>query len=305
MIEQKPEYITRQIRKLAREVGSLADNIDNHLERGPFYSELLKNKIFELYENNNHLLELLNQKATPTVNKSETTLIKEKEESRMHSVEKPQAEEIKEVPEIVAKEEVAKNIVAEKTLPAAENHFKEPEAEIQKEEIIEEVNPLKEIPEIEEKIDNEAQKEEAISEDIAENAEPETSKQALTVENTTTTFQPSIKKEETWLYNNMLDALEKTRKSGDIAEKKQDQPIKSLGNSISISQKHEFISALFAGESNLLKEAIQKIESMSNFDEAVVWMELNLANQYNWKKNEKLSFEFTNLVRRRFLQASA
>src|SRR5690606_19898321 len=118
------------------------------------------------------------------------------------------------------------------------------------------------------------------SEEVTEHITPEPSKHTAEVETENNNFQSNIKKEDTWLYNNMVSALEKTRKSGDIAEKKQDQPIKSLGNAISISQKHEFISALFAGESNALKDAIQKIESMNSFDDAVVWMDQVLCNQH-------------------------
>lgn len=295
MIQQKPEFITRQIRKLAREVGSLADNIDNHHERGKFYSELLKNKIFELYESNNLLMELLNEKTSSPNESSQTTFIKNEEVKQ----EKPIiVEEKKEEPKVIEKEEVSYETVSEKEIPEIENSPKTIEVETPQERLKEET-PAYENPThtVEHQINDEITKVETPSEEVT----LESTKHTAEFETVNNNFQSVIKKEETWLYKNMIAAMEKTGKSGDIAEKKQDQPLKSLGNAISISQKHEFISALFAGESNGLKDAIQKIESMNSFDDAVVWMDQALCNQNNWKKNEKLSFEFTNLVRRRFL----
>jgi hypothetical protein len=297
MIQQKPEFVTRQIRKIAREIGSLADNIDNHHERGKFYAELLKNKIFELYESNNLLMDLLNEKSVSFPESSKSVSI-----NTDIKQEKNPAQETEKPAQVLIKEETITETREEAAFSENESSHKESVVESQVENTNEET-PIPEDLKVDTPIPEEIKEVDPPSKnEILKEVETEIPELIVKAEVSPNEFQTTVKKEDTWLYNNLITALEKTRKSGDIAEKKQDQPIKSLGNSISISQKHEFISALFAGESNALKDAISKIESMNSFDDAIVWLDQELSNQNNWKKNEKLSFEFANLVRRRFLQ---
>jgi hypothetical protein len=86
-----------------------------------------------------------------------------------------------------------------------------------------------------------------------------------------------------------------------IAEKLKETPIPDLVKAIAISKKFEFINLLFDGNSEFYKQCIQTVQSSSDYQTAIQYIEQDVLVKYDWQEHEKLAAEFFSLVRRRFL----
>jgi hypothetical protein len=86
-----------------------------------------------------------------------------------------------------------------------------------------------------------------------------------------------------------------------IAEKLKETPISDLVKAIAISKKFEFINLLFDGNSEFYKQCIQTIQTSSDYQTAIQYIEQDVIVKFDWQEHEKLAAEFFSLVRRRFL----
>ena len=64
---------------------------------------------------------------------------------------------------------------------------------------------------------------------------------------------------------------------------------------VGINDRFQYIRELFDGSSDKYTEAVSSLDSMSNINEAVAYLQHN----FKWKKNET-SLKFVNLIKRRF-----
>jgi hypothetical protein len=86
-----------------------------------------------------------------------------------------------------------------------------------------------------------------------------------------------------------------------IAEKLKETPIPDLVKAIAISKKFEFINLLFDGNAEYYKQCIQTVQSSSDYQTAIQYIEQDVLVKFDWQEHEKLAAEFFSLVRRRFL----
>jgi hypothetical protein len=115
------------------------------------------------------------------------------------------------------------------------------------------------------------------------------------------TFAENAEDEEDEVSLNERFSKTKTPVSN-LVEKSKETPISDIAKSISISKKFEFINGLFDGNSDAYKQCIQKVQNANNLTEANHYLDTEIANQFDWNENEKLSEEFYTLTRRRFLK---
>jgi hypothetical protein len=84
--------------------------------------------------------------------------------------------------------------------------------------------------------------------------------------------------------------------SGKMEYKLSDRPVNSIRASIGINDRFLFTRELFEGNPERYTEAVTKLDSLRNLNEAVAYLREN----FTWKKNET-SLKFIDLVKRRFL----
>jgi hypothetical protein len=160
-------------------------------------------------------------------------------------------------------------------------------------------------------------KEEIVEVPVSEIQEPETEVEVPKIEVELVPVKPEMKKEA--VENIVLKPLEtkkenivetisvndKLSKSAmppqNIAEKLKETPIPDLVKAIAISKKFEFINLLFDGNSEFYKYCIQTIQSSTDYQLAIQFIEQEVIVKYDWQEHEKLASEFFSLVRRRFL----
>jgi len=75
------------------------------------------------------------------------------------------------------------------------------------------------------------------------------------------------------------------------------RPVSNIQAAIGINDRFQYIRELFDGSSEKYTNTIIALDSMSNIDEAVSYIQQN----FKWKKNET-SLKFINIVKRRFPQ---
>lgn len=85
------------------------------------------------------------------------------------------------------------------------------------------------------------------------------------------------------------------------ADKSKETPIKDLVKAIPIGKKFEFINGLFDGNSEAYKNCLNTMQNAGSYEEAIMHLESEIANVYDWEENEKLAAEFFSLIRRRHL----
>jgi hypothetical protein len=160
-------------------------------------------------------------------------------------------------------------------------------------------------------------KEEIIEKPISKIQEPEKVVEVPKIEVEVVPVKPEIKKEiiETSVpkpsetkKDNIVESVsvnDKLSKSAvptqNIAEKLKETPISDLVKAIAISKKFEFINLLFDGNSEFYKQCIQTIQSSSDYQAAIQYIEQDVIVKFDWQEHEKLAAEFFSLVRRRFL----
>lgn len=85
-----------------------------------------------------------------------------------------------------------------------------------------------------------------------------------------------------------------------LASKLQKKPITNLKTAIGINEKFLFTKELFSGNNDLFNNAINKLNSFSNFQEAQEYFVL-LKKTQNWDENNEYIAKFHELVERRYV----
>ncbi len=262
--------IKNEIFGLLETISEQAETIKNHQGKIPqLYLDIIKENIRKLYENI-HNLDKLNSK--PDIIKSETgkiaeTAIKEKIEKK---------EPIVEITPALTEKEITK----------------------EKEE------PIKIKPEIVKDIQRE------IATAPVEKKEPKpeiTIKETTNEKNNKTKEQPEItipKKKETTINmfsDNTISIGEKLMDKQDksIAAKMQKVQIIDFRASIGINDKFLFINELFEGDMKNYNDAIDKLNSFNNLNEAIVSLNL-LRIEYNWNTNDEVFIKLNELIEDRY-----
>lgn len=258
--------IKKEISGLLETISEQAEIIKNHQENIPqLYLDIIKENIRKLYENI-HNLDILNSK--PDTIRAETNKITDTG---------------------IKNEIKKKEPIVEITPTLTEKEIKKEKEE-----------PIKIKPEIVKDIQRE------IATAPVEKKEP---KPEITIEETTneknnkTKEQPEItipKKEETTIdmfSENTISIGEKLMDKQDksIAAKMQKDQIIDLRTSIGINDKFLFINELFEGDMKNYNDAIDKLNSFNNLNEAIVSLNL-LRIEYNWKTNDEAFIKLNELI---------
>ncbi|MEM7102634.1 MAG: hypothetical protein AAF502_05815 [Bacteroidota bacterium] len=100
-----------------------------------------------------------------------------------------------------------------------------------------------------------------------------------------------------------LEELFETGDAMDLSQKISMRPIKNIKKAISINDRLLFINELFNKDAPAMESVISAINDLNSFDQARLYLEQKVINQYNWvaKKRKKKAMEFIHVVRRRFL----
>ncbi|MBA2421984.1 MAG: hypothetical protein H0V61_02000 [Chitinophagales bacterium] len=86
-----------------------------------------------------------------------------------------------------------------------------------------------------------------------------------------------------------------------IADQLKQTPIKDLKSYIGLNKRFNFISSLFNGSEMEYDEAITRVNSFSNYEQAIQFIQQELMNKHEWKEDDPIVAEFFNLVMRRYL----
>lgn len=98
------------------------------------------------------------------------------------------------------------------------------------------------------------------------------------------------------------DTLRETT-SGDsdtVAEKFYRAPIESVARSISLNQKFRFINQLFNGNSSAYNQAVEEIDTLDNYGQALDLVSYRYASQYLWDMSSDEVSELVEILKRRF-----
>ncbi|MBC8155608.1 MAG: hypothetical protein H7Z72_22195 [Bacteroidetes bacterium] len=85
-----------------------------------------------------------------------------------------------------------------------------------------------------------------------------------------------------------------------VAEAFHQAPIESIGKSISLNQKFRFINQLFNGNSTAYSQAVQELDTMSNYGQALDLISYRYASQYLWDMSSDEVSELVEILKRRF-----
>lgn len=334
----KEELLTKKLRKIAQDIALLSYDMENNKSRQRFFSDLIKQRVFELYD---VLAELNSDTSRDLDSKKEMQFIKKDASREMYRTEELAKQNQKVVPEVkeelseesinqiikesLEEEEAIVDELIKEELESESSIIEELKPEITEEESREEIVSTpqfeqdltmeeQEVPEIETiPTNNEKEQELQIdAEKVPEPVAPEPEiipEEKLEKEKTEiqTLFDSNPvpqkpKNSPLWVEIILEEFLQKINQIGGVAAKQQNSPINSLTAVISISQKHEFINGLFAADVEAYKKAITQIESCKDLNEALLFAENNLVDQFAWKHKEKLASEFVSLIRRRKLE---
>ncbi len=97
------------------------------------------------------------------------------------------------------------------------------------------------------------------------------------------------------------DKITTTKEDKSIADKLQKNPIADLKTAIGINQKFAFINELFDGDSNSYNTAIEKINSFTEHQQAVSFIETELVPVYGWTPDGESYAQLQELISRRFI----
>jgi len=90
-------------------------------------------------------------------------------------------------------------------------------------------------------------------------------------------------------------------KSQTLADKLGKIPIENIITHLGINEKFLFINELFKADSELFKVSLQKINSLSSFEDAKSYLEEILKQKETWNLKNKTLKKFITLVERRYL----
>ncbi|WP_460996788.1 hypothetical protein [Spirosoma harenae] len=85
-----------------------------------------------------------------------------------------------------------------------------------------------------------------------------------------------------------------------IAETFHRAPIESVARSISLNQKFRFINQLFNGNANAYNQAVEEIDTLNNYGEALDLISYRYASQYLWDMSSDEVSELVEILKRRF-----
>ncbi len=99
-----------------------------------------------------------------------------------------------------------------------------------------------------------------------------------------------------------LEVLFDFKNGGELADKLSDQPVSDLTKALSINDRLLYMNQLFGKDMSELDESLKLLNRFESLQEAKSLI-YNLAEQYDWTKDEKLDIakDFLRLVRRRYL----
>ena len=84
-----------------------------------------------------------------------------------------------------------------------------------------------------------------------------------------------------------------------IADKISHARLDDLKSAIDISDKFLFIRALFDNEVSAYNESIEKFNSMTSHNDAIIFIQ-HLAHKYNWDEDSDICNKFVSIIERRF-----
>ncbi|GAB4004887.1 hypothetical protein GCM10028808_03450 [Spirosoma migulaei] len=115
----------------------------------------------------------------------------------------------------------------------------------------------------------------------------------------TDTKQPIIAIEATPSLN---DTLRETTPAepATVAETFHRAPIESVARSISLNQKFRFINQLFNGNSSAYNQAVEEIDTLNNYGQALDLISYRYASQYLWDMSSDEVSELVEILKRRF-----
>ena len=91
-----------------------------------------------------------------------------------------------------------------------------------------------------------------------------------------------------------------TGDSNTVAEKFHRAPIESVARSISLNQKFRFINQLFNGNSSAYNQAVEEIDTLDNYGQALDLVSYRYASQYLWDMSSDEVSELVEILKRRF-----
>lgn len=91
------------------------------------------------------------------------------------------------------------------------------------------------------------------------------------------------------------------KSSGSLLEKLKMQPIANLKSAIAINQRFLFSNELFKGNMEAFNQAINELNHLESLDEALRFINLQLAEKYLWDYENPTVVQFVELVERRYL----
>ena len=91
-----------------------------------------------------------------------------------------------------------------------------------------------------------------------------------------------------------------TGDSNSVAEKFHRAPIESVARSISLNQKFRFINQLFNGNSSAYNQAVEEIDTLDNYGQALDLVSYRYASQYLWDMSSDEVSELVEILKRRF-----
>ncbi|MFD2573331.1 hypothetical protein ACFSUS_22005 [Spirosoma soli] len=91
-----------------------------------------------------------------------------------------------------------------------------------------------------------------------------------------------------------------TAEPATIAETFHRAPIESIARSISLNQKFRFINQLFNGNTSAYNQAIEEIDTLNNYGQALDLISYRYASQYLWDMSSDEVSELVEILKRRF-----
>ncbi|WP_420146930.1 hypothetical protein [Spirosoma sp.] len=85
-----------------------------------------------------------------------------------------------------------------------------------------------------------------------------------------------------------------------VAETFHQAPIESVARSISLNQKFRFINQLFNGNTSAYNQAVEEIDTLTNYGQALDLISDRYASQYLWDMNSDEVNELVDILKRRF-----
>ena len=100
--------------------------------------------------------------------------------------------------------------------------------------------------------------------------------------------------------NDSLREAAATDESPTMAQSFRQAPVESVARSISLNQKFRFINQLFNGNTNAYNQAIDEIDSLDNYGQALDLISYRYASQYLWDMSSDEVSELVEILKRRF-----